>query len=133
MQLAALLDVPVSDITNVIVWGNHASSQFPFGHLAKVQGKPLIQYDWLQQHEHDHQQQLGDLGLEDYLRNEFITLVQNRGAAVGRVGVAAAALVITPRIYILHWLIDGSEADCGVVLVSQRSTGYGSAMTCPCM
>lgn len=90
LQLASLLNVPVTDITNVIVWGNHASSQFPYGHLAKVKGKPLLQQD--QQHQWQQQQLHAGLNgpweLEDYLRNEFITIVQNRGIAVGRVSDA---------------------------------------------
>jgi malate dehydrogenase len=83
LQLAAVLGAHASEVTNVIVFGNHASSQFPYGHLARLKGQPILQ----QQQQHWQQQQLGfdAAELEDYLRNEFITIVQNRGQHINRV------------------------------------------------
>jgi malate dehydrogenase len=74
-----VLRAHASEVTNVIVFGNHASSQFPYGHLARLRGQPILQQ---QQQQH---QRLDAAELEDYLRNEFITIVQNRGQHINRV------------------------------------------------
>jgi malate dehydrogenase len=81
MQLAGVLGAHASEVTNVIVFGNHTSSQFPYGHLALLKGQPILQQ------QHWQQQELGfdAAELEDYLRNEFITIVQNRGQHINRV------------------------------------------------
>ena len=76
--MAAVLGVHASEVTNVVVFGNHASSQFPYGHLARLRGEPILQQ---QQQQHC----LEAAELEDYLRNEFITIVQNRGQHINRV------------------------------------------------
>ena len=65
-QLSAKADVPVSDVTNVAIWGNHSATQFPDFVHAKIGGKPLM--DVLDDHE--------------WLRGDFITTVQKRGAAI---------------------------------------------------
>jgi len=36
-QISERLSVPVSDVKNVIIWGNHSSSQYPDVNHAKVQ------------------------------------------------------------------------------------------------
>jgi len=69
-QIANRLGVANSDISNVIIWGNHSSTQFPdVRHAsAKVNGIAVSVYDAVKD---DH-----------YLKNEFIKTVQQRGAAV---------------------------------------------------
>jgi len=65
-QLAKKAGVPVKDVTNVAIWGNHSATQFPdFAH-AKINGKPVTEV----------------IGDADWLEAEFITIVQKRGAAV---------------------------------------------------
>lgn len=61
--------VPVTDVKNVIIWGNHSSSQYPDVNHGTVKGKPIrkvIQDD-------------------SYLNEEFISTVQQRGAAIIKV------------------------------------------------
>ncbi len=65
-QLAQRAKVPVSSVTNVAIWGNHSATQFPdFAH-ALIDGKPAPEV------------------IEDptWLRGEFLTTVQKRGAAI---------------------------------------------------
>jgi malate dehydrogenase len=64
--LAGRAGVPVTDVTNIGVWGNHSTTQFPdFAH-ARIGGRPVPEVIT------DH----------DWLRGEFVTTVQKRGAAV---------------------------------------------------
>ncbi len=65
-QLAHKAGVPVRDVTNLAIWGNHSATQFPdFAH-ARINGIPAPEVIT------DH----------DWLRGEFIETVQKRGAAV---------------------------------------------------
>lgn len=69
-QIANRLGVSSQDVNNVIIWGNHSSTQFPDVSKAsvnlngKVQAVPEAVKD------------------DQWIKNEFITTVQKRGAAV---------------------------------------------------
>ncbi|HRV93887.1 MAG TPA: malate dehydrogenase [Anaerolineae bacterium] len=65
-QLAEKAGVTVNDVSNVTIWGNHSATQYPDAENAKINGKPA--YDVIGHH--------------DWLRSEFITTVQKRGAAI---------------------------------------------------
>jgi malate dehydrogenase len=65
-QLAQKAGVPVSQVTNMTIWGNHSATQYPdFAH-AKIGGKPTVEV------------------IDDraWLEGEFISTVQKRGAAI---------------------------------------------------
>src|ERR1700722_19532700 len=65
-QLAKKAGVPVASVSNLAIWGNHSATQFPdFAH-ALVGGRPVPEV-------------ISDV---DWLRGDFITTVQKRGAAV---------------------------------------------------
>ena len=65
-QLARRAGVPVGSVSNLAIWGNHSATQFPdFAH-AEIAGRPAAEV-------------IGDDG---WLRGEFITTVQQRGAAI---------------------------------------------------
>jgi len=65
-QLAKKAGVPVRDVTNLAIWGNHSATQFPdFAH-AKIGGKPAPEV----------------IGDDTWLQGPFIETVQKRGAAV---------------------------------------------------
>jgi malate dehydrogenase len=65
-QLARRSGTPVAAVTNLAIWGNHSSTQFPDFSHARIEGKPAAEVI------HD----------EEWLRGEFITTVQKRGAAI---------------------------------------------------
>lgn len=65
-QLAAKAGVTVSDVSNVTIWGNHSATQYPDAENARINGQPA--FDVISDH--------------DWLRGDFITTVQKRGAAV---------------------------------------------------
>jgi malate dehydrogenase len=65
-QLARKAGVPVREVTNVAIWGNHSATQFPdFAH-AKIAGKVATDV----------------IDDRDWLEGPFIETVQKRGAAV---------------------------------------------------
>ena len=75
-QLAKKAGVAVSDVSNMVIWGNHSSTQYPDFYNAKIQGKPVIE----------------TIEDEAWLKNEFITTVQQRGAAIIKArGLSSAA------------------------------------------
>ncbi len=68
-QVAEKAKVAVTDVKNVIIWGNHSSSQYPDVNHGSVKGKPIREV----------------IGDDEYLNNEFIQVVQQRGAAIIKV------------------------------------------------
>ena len=65
-QLALKAGVPMSEVTNMAIWGNHSATQYPDFLHAKIGGKPA-------------QEVIAD---RNWLEQEFIPLVQKRGAAI---------------------------------------------------
>ena len=78
-QLAAKAEVPVSEVRDLAIWGNHSSTQFPDAWHATIGGRPAPEV----------------IDDESWLRGEFITSVQQRGAAIikarGQSSAASAA------------------------------------------
>merc|ERR1712106_789251 len=65
-QLANKAGVGVADVKNVIIWGNHSSTQFPDAAHAIISGKPASEV----------------IGDAEWLKTVFLPTVQKRGAAV---------------------------------------------------
>ncbi|MCB8983133.1 MAG: malate dehydrogenase [Ardenticatenaceae bacterium] len=65
-QLAEKAGVTVNDVSNVTIWGNHSATQYPDAENAKINGRPAMEVIT------DH----------DWLRGDFISVVQKRGAAI---------------------------------------------------
>jgi malate dehydrogenase len=78
-ELARKAGVPVSDVTDLAIWGNHSSTQFPDAWHAAIGGRPAPTA----------------IDDEAWLRGEFIANVQQRGAAIikarGQSSAASAA------------------------------------------
>ncbi len=64
--LAAKAGVPVADVANVAIWGNHSNTQFPDFANATIAGSPAPEV----------------IGDDEWLRGGFISTVQQRGAAI---------------------------------------------------
>ena len=81
-QLAQKAGRPVSAVKHVAIWGNHSATQFPDFYHATIDGKaaPEVIHD------------------EAWLKNDFLPIVQKRGAAViearGASSAASAANAI---------------------------------------
>ncbi|KAH6823570.1 Lactate/malate dehydrogenase family protein [Perilla frutescens var. hirtella] len=79
-QISQSLDVPVSDVKNVIIWGNHSSTQYPDANHATV---TTFSGD------ESARELIGD---DKWLQTEFITTVQERGAAIIKARKLSSAL-----------------------------------------
>ncbi|CAF1730287.1 hypothetical protein IGI04_034792 [Brassica rapa subsp. trilocularis] len=79
-QVSERLSVPVSDVKNVIIWGNHSSSQYPDVNHASVKTS-------------SGEKPVRELVKDDeWLNGEFITTVQQRGAAIIKARKLSSAL-----------------------------------------
>jgi malate dehydrogenase len=82
-QLARRAGVPVSQVTNMAIWGNHSATQYPDARNARIGGRPAPEV----------------IGDDAWLRGEFIATVQKRGAAIiaarklSSAGSAASAVI----------------------------------------
>jgi malate dehydrogenase len=75
-QLAQKAGVHQSKVTNLCIWGNHSATQYPDFTNAKIDGKPVTEVI------SDHA----------WLKGDFITTVQQRGAAIIKArGLSSAA------------------------------------------
>ena len=73
--LAKKAGVEVAAVTNVTIWGNHSATQYPDFYNARIKGQPATQA----------------IADEAWLKGEFITVVQQRGAAVLKARNASSA------------------------------------------
>lgn len=74
-QLAKKAGVDITAVSNVAVWGNHSSTQYPDFVHAKINGKPVTDV----------------IKDEAWLKGEFISSVQQRGAAIIKARGASSA------------------------------------------
>lgn len=96
-QLAIKAGVDVDTVTEMTIWGNHSSTQYPDFYHAKINGKPVPDV-------------ITDL---NWLQNDFISIVQTRGAAVikqrGASSAASAANAALMSVYHLVHETDQGE------------------------
>ena len=85
-QLAQKAKVPVAALSNVAVWGNHSTTQYPDAHNARIAGLPV-------------EDVISDHG---WLRGKFVEIIQKRGAAVienrGASSAASAANAVVDSV-----------------------------------
>jgi malate dehydrogenase len=88
-QLAAKAGVHVTDVSNLAIWGNHSSTQYPDFYNAKIGGQPVPSV----------------IQDEEWLKNKFIPTVQQRGAAIikarGSSSAASAANAVVDSVHSL--------------------------------
>jgi malate dehydrogenase len=109
-QLAARVGRPVSSLRRLTIWGNHSSTQYPDIFHARVDDKAAI-----------------DLaGDEAWLAEEFIPIVQQRGAAVieARGDSSAASAASAAIDHVRDWVCGTPEGDwVSMAVVSEGSYG----------
>lgn len=96
-KLARKAGADITEVQQMVVWGNHSTTQYPdFAH-AKIRGRAASE----------------TIGDRDWLENEFITSVQNRGAEViktrGASSAASAANAAVVGVYNLTHDTPGGE------------------------
>jgi malate dehydrogenase len=96
-QLAKKLGVAVTDITNMTIWGNHSTTQYPDLFHAKVKGQVAAEA----------------VGDQAWIENEFIPTVAKRGAAIiearGASSAASAANAAIDHVY--DWFHGTADGD----------------------
>lgn len=114
-QLAIKANVAITDVTKMNIWGNHSATQYPDFYNAFINGKSVPDV----------------INDENWLKNDFITTVQKRGAAViearGASSAASAANGIIDSIYNLVHDTPANES-FSMALASQGQYGVDEAL-----
>ena len=109
-QVSQKLGVPVSDVKNMTIWGNHSSTQFPDLYHCEVAGKNAFDA----------------IGDQDWYENTFIPTVQKRGAAViDARGASSAASAANGAIDHMHSWWCGTEDDSCTSMAFPSDGSYG--------
>ena len=120
-QLAQKAGVDTTDVSNLTIWGNHSATQYPDFFNAKISGKPVA--DVITDHE--------------WLKGDFITTVQKRGAAIikarGASSAASAANATVDGIYNLtHDTKDGETFSMCLASKGEYGVDEGLIFSFPC-
>lgn len=120
-QLAQKSGVHVTDVTRMAIWGNHSSTQYPDFYNAKIGGKPASEV----------------IGDEKWLQTEFISIIQQRGAAIikarGASSAASAANGAINGVYnILHDTPEGETYSMALCSQGEYGVDEGLIYSYPC-
>ena len=96
-QVAQKLNQPLRDVKNMVVWGNHSSTQYPDLDHAVIKGQSV-------------KKMLPD---QEWITKDFIPTVQQRGAAIINArGLSSAASAANAAIAHIHdWVLGTAEGD----------------------
>ena len=120
-QLAQKTGTSINDITKMTIWGNHSSTQYPDISKALISGEaaePKVDQDWY--------------------RNEFIPVVQQRGAAIIKArGASSAASAANAAIFHMRdWALGTADNDwvsMGVYSDGSYGIAEGLIYSFPCV
>jgi malate dehydrogenase len=120
-QLALKAGVAVTDVTEMNIWGNHSSTQYPDFYHAKIKGRYVPEV-------------ITDLS---WLQNDFISTVQKRGAAVIKArGASSAASAANAALMSVYHVVHDTPAgeSFSVARCSQGEYGVdeGLIFSVPC-
>ena len=119
-QLAQKAGVHVNEVTNMTIWGNHSSTQYPDFYNEKIGVKPAAEV-------------ISDVGC---LKNDFIPIVQKRGAAIIEArGLSSAASAANAAIDTVRTLVtptpEGQWFSVGVCSDGSYGTPKGIITSLP--
>jgi malate dehydrogenase len=121
-QLAEKTGAATTDISQVIIWGNHSSTQYPDIHHAEVNGHPAL-----------------DQVDQNWFENDFIPTVQSRGGAIIKArGASSAASAASAAIdHMRDWALGTKDGEyVSMAVPSDGSYGikegviFGYPVTC---
>ena len=120
-QLAKKSGMPVDAVKGLAIWGNHSPTMYPDFYNAKIGGKPVTDV----------------IKDEAWLKGDFITTVQQRGAAVlkarGVSSAASAASAAIESIYkTVHDTPAGEVVSLAVCSQGQYDVDAGLMFSFPC-
>jgi malate dehydrogenase len=109
-QLAKKAGVPVAEVKNLAIWGNHSATQFPDFRHASISGKPATEV----------------VKDEAWLQGDFIKTIQQRGAAIitarGLSSAGSAAAAAIDSVVSIH--TPTAAGDCAALAVPSKGE-YG--------
>jgi malate dehydrogenase len=109
-QLALKAGVDSMQVRNMAIWGNHSATQYPDFYHAQIKGQAADKV----------------IGDEKWLQTDFVSIVQQRGAAIikarGLSSAASAANAVIDSVY--HLTHDTTSNDCYSVCVASNGD-YG--------
>ncbi len=109
-QLAKKAGVPVAEVTNMTVWGNHSPTQYPDVMHAKVGGRNAAEV----------------VNDRQWVENEFIPVVAKRGAAIIEArGASSAASAASAAIDHVNSWVNGTPAGDWVSMGIPADGSYG--------
>src|ERR1700734_598990 len=110
-QISAKLDVPVTAIEHLTIWGNHSATQYPDLFTTQVNGRPAAeQVD------------------QEWLASTFIPEVAQRGAAIIKArGASSAASAASAAIDHAHDWVNGTDWT-SMAVVSDGSYGVAAGL-----
>lgn len=120
-QLAQKAGVDVTEVTNMTIWGNHSATQYPDFYNAKISGKSAAEV----------------ITDTEWLKGDFITTVQKRGAAIikarGASSAASAANACVQGVYNLtHDTPAGETFSMCLASNGQYGVDEGIIFSYPC-
>jgi len=109
-QLARKAGVPVEQVRDLAIWGNHSSTQFPDVYHATIAGRPAAEV----------------IDDEAWLQGEFIGIVQQRGAEIIKArGASSAASAANAIIDTVRNITQPSGEIFSVAVPAPGDGGYG--------
>ncbi len=114
-QLARKAGADVTEVSNVTIWGNHSATQYPDFYNARIKGRPAPEV----------------IKDEPWLKGEFISSVQQRGAAIIKArGASSAASAANAIVHTVKSLAEPTPASDwhSVCLCSDGSYGVESGL-----
>ena len=96
-QVATKLSVPIEEVKKMTIWGNHSATQYPDLFHCEVNGESVAE----------------SINNQEWLEDEFIPTVQQRGAAIIKArGASSAASAANAAIdHIRDWTLGTPEGD----------------------
>jgi len=119
-QIANKTGTTINDVTHMTIWGNHSATQYPDIHQTKVNGQAAI-----------------DMVDQAWYEDEFIPVVQQRGAAIIKArGASSAASAANAAIaHMRSWALGTAEGDwvsMGVYSDGSYGIAEGLIYSFPC-
>jgi len=112
-QLAIKASVPVEQVQNSIIWGNHSSTQYPDINAATINGKKAKEV----------------VNNDEWYKNEFIPCIQKRGAAIIAARKLSSALSAAQAIsdHMHDWFLGTPAGQFVSMAVDSTGNKYGVA------
>jgi len=109
MQLAIKAGAEVEQVKKMIIWGNHSATQFPDYFHATIAGRPVV-----------------DMIDAQWLANDFIPMIQKRGAEVIKArGASSAASAANAVVTGVHQLVSETPQEDWFSVAKYSHGEYG--------